>query len=136
MFQEAVGFVKQKISLSMGSYLAQAVAYLAAFIAAVFGLCALFVWLARTESLVFACLVFAGSFLALAIIALIAMKVMGGRARRTRPPQAAIARSLMNPTIALGGFRLLRTLRKAPLLSVGTALAAGLALSVMGRRDA
>jgi hypothetical protein len=136
MFQEAVGFVKHKVSLSMGSYVAQGVAYLAAFIAAVFGLCALFVWLARTESLVFACLVFAGSFLALAIIALIVMKVMGGRARRVRPPQAAIARSLLNPTIALGGFRLLRTLRKAPLLSVGTALAAGLALSVMGRRDA
>lgn len=137
MIQEAVGYVKTKVGLSVGGYVAQAVAYLAAFIAVVFGLCALFVWLARTESLVFACLVFAGAFLALAILALVAMAVMNRRARRTRAGDLGLTRSLSaNPAMALGGLRLLRTLRKAPLLSLGTALAAGVALSVMSRRDA
>lgn len=137
MIQEAVGYAKRKVSLSVGTYVAQAVAYLAGFIAVVFGLCALFVWLARTESLVFACLVFAGAFLVLAIIALIAMAVMSRRARNTRAGDLGIGRSLAaNPAMAIGGVRLLRTLRKAPLLSLGTALAAGLAISVMSRRDA
>jgi hypothetical protein len=137
MIQNLIGPLKARIELSAMRMACLAAAYAALGIAGLFGLVALFVWLAHTNSLLFACLVFAGAFVVIGVGALIYASVLERRrlraqAQTSTAKPAVGALLLANPNFALNALRGLRVLKRAPMLSLGGAIAAGLALAFLG----
>lgn len=129
--------VKRRAQASAYRVGSKLVAYICLFLTAVFIVAGIFVWLAREESLLFACLVFAGIFFVIAIVCLVAALVFGRSARRYQTESSQqLMQLLRNPTVAAMGLRAVGNMRRAPGAVLATALAVGIALSFMNRANA
>ncbi|WP_145911918.1 hypothetical protein [Blastochloris viridis] len=108
-----------------------------AFLALVFSVAALFVWIAQTESLVVACLVFAALFGVSAVVAALAAYVYSRRVQdlQRNRPSAVAALLALDPTVARLGVRAARLLgRHAPVGAVAAAAAIGVILVLLNTR--
>lgn len=109
-----------------------------AFLTLVFCLAALFVWIAETESLVTACLIFAALSGVSAIIAAVTAWVYSRREedlQRNRAGTAAAALMAFDPQLAWLGVRAARLIgRHAPVGAVAAAAAIGVILVLLNTR--
>lgn len=127
-----VQFIRSRLSANTSYFIGKAVAYAAAFFAVVFCLAALFVWIAQTESLIVACLIFAGLFAAAAVVAAVMAWVYRRRAETLRQNSAL---TTLNPAMALAGWRTLRTLqRRAPMATLAAAAVIGVVVVLFSAR--
>ncbi len=130
-----VDSTKQRLKAMAYRMVSRVVAYVAAAVGLVFIVAGVFVWLAREESLVFACLVFAAVFFVVALGGLIGAAVFGKRIERAKSSSTnlSLASVLRNPLVTGYAFRAVGQMRRAPGLVVAAAVAAGLAVSIMNR---
>lgn len=130
--------VKSRLAANTTRIAGKAVAYAMAFLALVFGLAALFVWIAQTENLVVACLIFAALFGAAAIIAAVVAWANARRdhdLQRNRAGTAAAMLMAFDPQLALLGLRAARIIgRHAPVGAVTAAAAIGVILVLLNAR--
>jgi uncharacterized membrane protein len=131
-------YVKSRFAANTSRIAGKAVAYAMAFLTLVFCLAALFVWIAQTENLVIACLIFAALFGVAAIIAAVMGRVFSRRdedLQRNRPGTAAAALMAFDPQIARLGVRAARLIgRHAPVGAVTAAAAIGVILVLLNTR--
>jgi glucan phosphoethanolaminetransferase (alkaline phosphatase superfamily) len=131
-------YVKSRFAANTSHIAGKAVAYAMAFLTLIFCLAALFVWLAETESLVIACLIFAALFAVAAIIAAVVARVYARRdqdLQRNRAGTAAAMMMAFDPQIARVGVRAARLVgRHAPVGAVAAAAAIGVILVLLNSR--
>lgn len=126
-----------RLKASAYGLISRAIAYLSGAVALVFILAGLFIWLAREESLVFACLVFASLFTLIALGAVIGVFVFRRRHDRVEISKTQLGFSVLaNPAMASLGLGLARRMRRAPKMTLGLALAVGIAIAMLGHRGA
>ena len=130
--------VKSRFAATTSRIAGKAVAYAMAFLTLVFCLAALFVWIAETESLVTACLIFAALSGVSAIIAAVTAWVYSRREedlQRNRAGTAAAALMAFDPQLAWLGVRAARLIgRHAPVGAVAAAAAIGVILVLLNTR--
>lgn len=118
------------------SVLSRVVAYVSAVVALVFILAGAFIWIAREESLVFACFVFAAAFVIIGLVGLLSAILFRRKANQIEISKANVGMSVLkNPVMTAIGLRLIGTMRRAPKTTLGLALLAGLLLSLINQRE-
>lgn len=118
------------------SVLSRVVAYVSAVVALVFILAGAFIWIAREESLVFACFVFAAAFVIIGLVGLLGAILFRRKANQIEISKANVGMSVLkNPVMTAIGLRLIGTMRRAPKTTLGLALLAGLLLSLINQRE-
>jgi hypothetical protein len=145
MFREPLNAVKARVELGAGRMAAQVAAGIAAAFALVFAVPATVLWLLDTDSARVALAAVAATFFLLAIGAMIAVAVMGARQRRLKRETNVLGSltGVLAATLAArpsrpgrsAPSRMLRLVRRAPLLSLGGAALAGLLVISMGPRS-
>lgn len=137
MAEGIVNNIKHRVQATAYRLASKLVAYISAAVALVFIFAGVFIWIAREESLVFACGVFAAGFVLIAIAALVGAAVFGARVRRYEEQSGQSFMSTMrNPMIAGYAFRAARQVKRAPKLALGAALAAGVVIALINRPSA
>lgn len=130
--------VKSRLTANTSRIAGKAIAYAMAFLALIFCLAALFVWIAQTENLVIACLIFAALFGAAAIIAALVAWAYSRRDRdlqRNRAGTTAAMLMAFDPQLAWLGVRAARVIgRNAPVGAVTAAAAIGVILVLLNAR--
>ncbi len=117
--------------------LSRVVAYVSGVIALVFILAGAFIWIAREESLVFACFVFAAAFVIIGVAGLLSAFLFRRRADRLASSKADIGLAMLqNPALARAGLHLAGAVRRSPKITLGLALIAGVVLSLVNQRGA
>jgi len=140
MLREPLNAVKLRVELSAGKVIAQVVAAIFVLFTLIFAIPGAVLWYLHSESVRVALFAVAACFLAIALIALVAMLIISVRQRRARRQTnlssalaaALIARPRTIGTVMHGGSQVLRIARRRPLLTLGGALAAGLLLTSTG----
>lgn len=118
------------------SVVSRVVAYVSGAVALVFVLAGIFIWVAREESLVFACFVFAAAFIIIGAAGLLSAFLFRRKADRIEVSRANVGLSVLkNPVITAFGLRIIGTMRRAPKTTLGVALIAGLLLSLLNQRE-
>ncbi len=118
------------------SLVSRVVAYISGVIALVFIFAGVFIWIAREESLVFACFVFAAAFVIIGAVGLLTAFLFRRRAHQIEMSKTNIGLSILkNPVITAVGLRVIGVMRRAPKTTLGVALLAGLLLSLLNQRE-
>lgn len=118
------------------SVVSRVVAYVSGVVALVFILAGVFIWIAREESLVFACFVFAAAFIIIGGIGWLSAFLFRRKADQIEISKTNVGLSVLkNPVLTAIGLRVIGTMRRAPKTTLGVALIAGLLLSLINQRE-